>query len=458
MFKYFLILITSFALAQQPQDSIKISGHIRNNARFAKVVLKRFGIGIFYMKAVPIIQGKFNLTLPPDIVSGVYRLQFSQNNSNEYLDIIIDGKEKNIDFDFIINDPPQLPTFTNSKQNKVWYEYQGKSQKQLYKVDLLRQFINQYPDTKDLIIAQSKIAYKNEITNFKKNYTNYISQNKNSWASEMIENKPIYFTNPTDHLLVQQYEIRNNFWNKINTTNPKLLNSPLYMDLIIEYLKFYNNPDMKFNEEQKETGLKKSIDTIMKKFSGNPETKKFALKYLQRGFKEIGQEKVLQYIDEKYKLEIEQCQNELEKEKYDKRMAGYLALKAGEQAPDISFEIDGKTYGLKNILNEKTVIVFWASWCPHCEKEMPKLQEYVASNPEIGVLAVSLDKDKSAFETAIKKYPNMTHKCDFKEWDGKAVNDYFIYGSPTFIILDKEKKIIGKYINWETMKLELEKK
>jgi len=43
----------------------------------------------------------------------------------------------------------------------------------------------------------------------------------------------------------------------------------------------------------------------------------------------------------------------------------------------------------------------------------------------------------------------MLHSCDYKKWKSAAVSDYYIYGSPTFIVLDKDHKIVGKYALWE---------
>jgi thiol-disulfide isomerase/thioredoxin len=342
-------------------------------------------------------------------------------------------------------------------QNKKWYDYQAKTQKQLQKIELISQFINQYPTRKDIIVAQTKTAYAKEKAVYKTNLTNFITKNKNLWAAEMVANNPVYFPDPTEHPVAQDYNRRNNFWKNINTTNPKLLNTPIYTEHILNYLRFYMNPEMKFTETEMETGFKKSVDTIMQKFSGNEETKKFAIKYLQLGFKEIGQEKVLQYIDEKYQNEIKQCQDDIEKAEFEKRMAGYEALKQGTQAPEVFFDDKtGKIISLKDLPNNKTILAFWASWCPNCENQMPLLQDYISKNTNISAVAISLDDDKAAYETAIKKYPNLYHSCDFLKWKGKTVNDYYIYGSPTFIILDKDKKIIGKFPSWESALKELE--
>ena len=45
----------------------------------------------------------------------------------------------------------------------------------------------------------------------------------------------------------------------------------------------------------------------------------------------------------------------------------------------------------------------------------------------------------------------MLHSCDYKGWDTEAATKYFIAATPTFILLDKEKKILGKYSGLEKL-------
>lgn len=448
---YLLLFFSILSFAQQPQDSIRIIGTITNNVKFAKVVVKKFGIGSIDIAAVPIKNKTFKITAPLDIEAGVYRLQYSQASLHEYVDVIIDGKEKIISFEIDVNKPEKLPVFTQSEENKKWYNYKETAQNQLKKIDLISQFINQYPATKDLILSQSKIAYEKEITIYKTNFKNFIAQNPTTWAANLVANSPAHFANPTDLIKIQDYNKRNNYWKNINCNNPKLINTPLYTEHILDYLKYYMNPEMGFGEEEMTEGFKKSTDTILKKFSGNEATKKFAIKYLQLGFKDIGQEKVLQYIDQKYTALVQQCTDEIEKEAFDKRMAGYLAMKEGTQAPEIEYtDSQGNKKTLTSIDADKTIVVFWASWCPHCIESMPKVNDWASANPSTKILAISLDDSPTEYEKATAKLPNMIHFSDYKKWQGKAVNEYYIAATPTFIILDKTKKILGKFASWES--------
>ncbi len=55
-------------------------------------------------------------------------------------------------------------------------------------------------------------------------------------------------------------------------------------------------------------------------------------------------------------------------------------------------------------------------------------------------------------ETADKDPPPTTPICytaDLKKRKYHAANDYFIYDTPTFILLHKEKKFLGNYTLFE---------
>ena len=448
LFTFYFLFLTSFSFAQ---DSIRISGQLLNNTRFAKVVVSKFGVGSFPIAAVPIQEEKFSLTAPGDIEPGVYRFQYSQT-ANDYVDIILDGKEKEISFSIDLMTEKKTPVFIQSKENQLWYSHQNQSQLQLQKIELLNQFAAMYPGTKDKIISQASKALAKEKENYTTQKSIFLKNNPTTWAALMVQNKSHYFTNPKDDWRIQNYEKHQHFWDNVNTTNPQLINTPLYTELILEYLKYYLNPEMQFSEEEMNQGLKKCVNTIMQNFSGNEKTQKFALQYLQLGFKEIGNEEVLQYLDQNFQELVAQCQDDSEKSAFDKRMEGYAAMKEGMLAPNISFEsANYKVKSLYDIEATQILVVYWASWCPHCMEEIPKVNIWAKEHPETKVVAISLDDDKTAYEQAIQKLPNMVHHTDLKKWNGKAVKDYYVYGTPTFILLDSEKKIIRKTASLDSL-------
>jgi thiol-disulfide isomerase/thioredoxin len=446
-------ILTLNTLFSYSQDSIRISGQLLNNTRFAKVLINKFNVGSFTIAAVDIKNdGAFTITAPKNTEPGVYRFQYSQTSADEYIDVILNGSENEVSFTLDINEAKETrkPIFTKSNENINWYQYQKEREVTLQKTQAMQQLVALYPVKTDPIVQQVQDVIKQEKSNYYNQEKLFLKQNAQTWAGKMVINKPYYFTNPKDDWRLQAYEVKERYWDNISTNNPALINTPLYTEHILAYLKYYMNPDMKFSEEEMNEGFIKSVEIIIQKFSGSDATKKFAIRYLQMGFKELGNEKVLQYIDEQYKETLEQCQDETDKAAFDKRVQGYATIKVGNKAPDITFTT--LDFNLHAIAAERTIVVFWASWCPHCMEELPKLNEWALANPLTKVVAISLDDDKTAYETAIQKFPAFIHDCDFKKWDGKAVIDYYIYGTPTFIVLDKDKKILGKYTSVTQLK------
>lgn len=446
VFIFYFLLFTFFCSAQ---DSIRISGQFLNNTQYTKVVIRQFGIGSQDIAAVLVDKetGMFSITAPMDILEGIYRFQYSQAGG-DYVDVILNGKEKEVHFAVDVEKEAtrRMVHFTKSAENIAFQNYEQKRKALYQELEVLDGFINVYPNKKDAFYLSAIKERKKKVQIYQQFRTNFIKTTPFYFAKGMAVFSPYLFPNPLENYRLQDFYRHENFWEGKTTTDPLLLNTPLYTDAILNYLQYYMNPDIGFSEEEMNAGFKKCVDTIMNRFSRNEKITEFAIKYLQMGFKELGNEKVLQYIDEQYAI-AQQCTSD--DKALQKRLKGYEALKVGNIAPEIVLTSnDGTTKTLKDFPHEAVVVVFWASWCPHCMEEMPKLQEWAKNNPSTLVLAVSLDDEYTAFQNAIKDFPNMLHNCDLQKWKGQIVSDYFVAATPTIIVLDQERNILGKYANF----------
>ena len=134
-----------------------------------------------------------------------------------------------------------------------------------------------------------------------------------------------------------------------------------------------------------------------------------------------------------------------------KQLESYRAMKKGNIASDINFGNMTYLNGLKqamfssltNLTTPYTLVVFGASWCPKCMEELPKLiQNYVKwRNLGVEVVYISLDTDQQVFEQSVKSYPFFAY-CDYKKWESQVAQDYYVFGSPTFYLLDAKRKIL----------------
>ncbi len=133
-----------------------------------------------------------------------------------------------------------------------------------------------------------------------------------------------------------------------------------------------------------------------------------------------------------------------------RQLETYRAMKLGNTAPDIVFPSNSVNPAnnltinkLSDFSSNYTLIVFGASWCPKCKEEIPAIAKLYSTWKAKGVevLLVSLDEDQKAFYEFTSNFPFISI-TDLKKWDGPIAKDYYVFGTPTMYLLDKNLKII----------------
>ncbi|MFN9884014.1 MAG: TlpA family protein disulfide reductase [Bacteroidota bacterium] len=133
------------------------------------------------------------------------------------------------------------------------------------------------------------------------------------------------------------------------------------------------------------------------------------------------------------------------------QLESYRAMKKGNTAPDINFGAQTYVNGMRQtqfpalsgLETPYTLIFFGASWCPKCQEELPTAAAQYAKwrNAGLEVVYISLDTDTTAFEQTVKNYPFFTY-CDFKKWESSVVKEYYVFGTPTFFLLNNKREIL----------------
>ncbi len=135
-------------------------------------------------------------------------------------------------------------------------------------------------------------------------------------------------------------------------------------------------------------------------------------------------------------------------------------LAVGAEAPEILMNTpNGETLSLSSLKGKVVLIDFWASWCKPCRMENPNVVKLYNKYKDKGfeILGVSLDREKSAWEQAIKD-DNLTwkHISDLAFWNSAVVKQYNISGVPYTVLVDKEGKIIAKGLRGPQLEQKLE--
>ena len=118
------------------------------------------------------------------------------------------------------------------------------------------------------------------------------------------------------------------------------------------------------------------------------------------------------------------------------------SLEVGDLAPDfVSEDVSDNKVSLSDFRDKKPVLlIFWATWCGYCAKELPDLKDFTQEHQdEIQVIAVDSGEPRETIRDYIEeKEINFLMLLDE---DRTIWNQYFVRGTPSHFLIDKQGKI-----------------
>ena len=81
---------------------------------------------------------------------------------------------------------------------------------------------------------------------------------------------------------------------------------------------------------------------------------------------------------------------------------GAHPAQSGKLAPDFTVSDGSNSVHLANYRGKVVLLNFWASWCAPCVAELPSLLQLHHDNPNLIILAVSIDEDPDAYSNFIR--------------------------------------------------------
>lgn len=102
---------------------------------------------------------------------------------------------------------------------------------------------------------------------------------------------------------------------------------------------------------------------------------------------------------------------------------------------------------LKDFGSAYLLVNIWATWCPPCKREIPSLDSQRAAAKEIGgfdVVAISVDKRSMDQLAAVYGVYGIRNLDIYLGDEEKILRDLRIYGLPTTLLFDKDRREIGR--------------
>lgn len=150
-----------------------------------------------------------------------------------------------------------------------------------------------------------------------------------------------------------------------------------------------------------------------------------------------------------YRLFPEKIQNSEKGKKLKLALEKFENSKVGSKAPLFSLKnMDGDTIKLSDFQNDNYVLLdFWASWCGPCREDSPYLEEINRNykNKGLKLIGISRDKNLDSWKKAISEDNMNWINISTVENESEIETEYFVWGIPHRVLIDKNGIIIGKW-------------
>jgi thiol-disulfide isomerase/thioredoxin len=426
--KYFFLLLITLNINSQT-----IKGEL-SNIRSQKVNL----IGFDYTKTFKLDSsktdsfGRFTLTFPKS-----YRgAGIVVTEDNHSLQLILSNRD--IEFKGNILDKADSLNFIDDDENSFYYNY--------YKSTPIRQsllsgwlyLMNLYENEYDYKNQNEVlIVIKKEIKRLKNKHSFLnINFNDNFYLKWLLP-----YRKSLDNATFNAYQNKDLFFSdiesfrKINFNQPNFKTSGIFKELIETHYWLIENSGEEIGTIYHQMNI--STDYLLNNIANNKQLLNLVTELLYKYLESRSLFTPASYLSNTL---LDKYRNYLD-ENLINSMEKYYTLRVGNIAPDIFLSNNERLIDIK----KNVLLVFGASWCSNCREEALQLLTYYdswKSSKKIEVIYISIDTDKEVYKNAFRNAPWKMY-CDFKGWDSQAVKKFFINSTPSYILLDKNLKIIA---------------
>ncbi len=451
MRKIILILLIVPFFGCSAQNNFKLEGQIDSLPQKTIYLLDFYGIENNLVDSTTANSaGFFDFDFDESTPNGMYRLVMA----GRHFDFIYN--KENIEFKTSYNHLIDSMKIIESVENQIMVDYlkfMNSIQKKFVELNKLKAVYKEGDEFYDNINKEIKDLQVNSLQGYT---SRLISDYPDSYFSRFLktEQSPIVPDSLPREKVIDFLE--EHLFDSTDFNDSALIRSPVYITKVRAYFTLFNNYGT-FDEV--EQAYIKALDRLMSKAAVNDQVFNFLLEDISNGFEKSEYELFFAYLTENYLLGSS-CKNEEDEAELRERLEFFKLLADGNTGPDFTIFLEDSTaLVLSEMKSEYKLLIFWASWCGHCGIMMPEIKkiydEFKSSDFE--VLAISIDNVEQEWRDAIAKNNyNWINYSELKGWDGSVALKYGIRATPSFLLLNKDNKIILKPRTTDQLKRKLE--
>lgn len=431
---FLTLLIPSIILAQH-----KIKGVFYPAKDYNFALLYKVGptISDYVTNAEIGEDGSFEFTLDSTATKGMYRLVYAVPQEDYNFDIMYNGEE-DIELTFMAETGVD---FLKSTDNKLLTSYTNS-------MSMVTQSIGNYYSQQ----SNDSIALHAIFKTQRETQTSFEEAAKGTMALDFIKaNKP-YIPEKIEDVNTYIQNLEKHYFDYVDFSKPTLQSSNFLEEKILNYV--FGTSSKSEDEISK---YKKNIDVVYSHLKVAPhKVQRILLFDLWQQMSDLGFESVSNYISENYLMDVAVALNDQE---LLHALILYKNISKGQVAPDFDIEIKEKEELITKKLTElegaeNYIITFWSSTCSHCLDEIPQLHTFIKAFPEgkVKVVAVGLEDEPYGWKNLTYDFPEFIHVYGEGKWDNEIGDAYGVTSTPAYFILDKDKKIAEKPIDFKALK------
>lgn len=394
--------------------------------------------------------GSFSFNLPADAHPGMYRIVVGPE---QFWEIIFNREQIRMRTHF--NATIDSLKVLQSRENQLLASYMHFFMDMQRKDELLQRLASLYPASDPFRQQVLRELQKIRASDPEKLTREIIENNPGTYVASFLKlevsPKVPAGIDPKEEL---KY-VLDHFWEDVNFADTSLMYSPGLVNKVRTFFSLYQRS---YSPAELEAAMKKGLDRLMSAAAGNEVIFQFLLEDISQWAERTEYDDFFGYLTEFY-LAQASCTDEKKKGEYKELVASYQKTSPGKQVPEIVIPRDPKgALVLSEIPSKYILVVFWASWCPHCNDMLPALKKLYDrySKADLEVVAISVDQKKEDWDAAVRKYGyTWINYSELKGWDCSIAYDYGIRATPTMILIDRKRTVIAKPRNPEILQQKL---
>ncbi|SEP79393.1 Thioredoxin-like [Hyunsoonleella jejuensis] len=393
-----------------------------------------------YVTNAPIAaDGSFEIKLDSTITKGMYRITYAVPQEEYNFDVIYNGEE---DVELAFN-PETGVEFLASRENKLLESY---TKSMLMITNSIGNYFRDKSETRDSLALGAIFKTQHETQQ------GFEEASKGTLAFNFIKANSPYIPEKIVDVKTYIKGLETHYFDHVDFNNEVLQRSKFLTERMLNYV--FGMSSQNGNEE---ADYKRNIKVFSKAMTDAPDDiKKSLYTDLWEQMVDLKIESVANFIAENFLMDLSVKLND---QQLLQALILYQNTSIGTEAPDFAIEIEKKEETTKTLLSkldiaEYYIVAFWSSTCSHCLVEIPQLHDFSKTfeDKKLKVIAIGLEDEHYAWKNLTYDYANFIHVYGEGKWDNEIGNSYGVTGTPTYFILDIDKKIVSKPEDLEELK------